>query len=270
MPDVSPDDAKLNFTVADFKEDYWPQLSETDKKLVALFFLRYDHRNLLAWLAEGDGAAFDERAMFPREAWPEAMEKVKAGDEQGRVLPAYFYEFMAEYAALKEVQERLPEDVLSAAYYRYAGTFKNRFTKDWFAFNRNVNNILIALTARKYGFHPVSYLVGDDAVTKALAVSGARDFGLGTELDYMDDVIRIHEMSDPVEKERKLDLLKWEWLENRTFFCYFSVERLFAFLIKLDIIERWTHIDKERGGKVFRSLVEQLKDEVEIPQEFKK
>ena len=29
MPDVSPDDAKLNFTVADFKEDYWPQLSET-------------------------------------------------------------------------------------------------------------------------------------------------------------------------------------------------------------------------------------------------
>ena len=46
MPDVSPDDAKLNFTVADFKEDYWPQLSETDKKLVALFFLRYDHRNL--------------------------------------------------------------------------------------------------------------------------------------------------------------------------------------------------------------------------------
>ena len=86
----------------------------------------------------------------------------------------------------------------------------------------------------------------------------------------MDDVIRIHEMSDPVEKERKLDLLKWEWLEDRTFFCYFSVERLFAFLIKLDIIERWTHIDKEQGGKVFRSLVEQLKNEVEIPQEFKK
>ena len=150
------------------------------------------------------------------------------------------------------------------------GTFKNRFTADWFAFNRNVNNILIALTARKYGFDPAFYLVGDDVVTKALAVSGARDFGLGTELDYMDDVIRIHDMSDPVEKERKLDLLKWEWLEDRTFFCYFSVERLFAFLIKLDIIERWTHIDKERGGKVFRSLVEQLKNEVEIPQEFKK
>lgn len=66
MPDVSPDDAKLNFTVADFKEDYWPQLSETDKKLVALFFLRYDHRNLLAWLPKETGRRSDERAMFPR------------------------------------------------------------------------------------------------------------------------------------------------------------------------------------------------------------
>ena len=52
------------------------------------------------------GARFDERAMFPREAWPEAMEKVKTGDEKAVLLPAYFYEFMAEYASLKEVQER--------------------------------------------------------------------------------------------------------------------------------------------------------------------
>ena len=151
------------------------------------------------------------------------------------------------------------------------GHVQESFYKRWFAFNRNVNNILIALTARKYGFNPVSYLVGDDAGDEGFGCF--REHGISGgygSLDYMDDVIRIHEMSDPVEKERKLDLLKWEWLENRTFFCYFSVERLFAFLIKLDIIERWTHIDKERGGKVFRSLVEQLKDEVEIPQEFKK
>ncbi len=269
MPDVSPDDAKLSFTVRDFKEDWWPELSAADKKTVSLFFLRYDNRNLLAWLADGEGAAFDERAMFPREAWPEAMEKVKTGEEQGRTLPPYLYEFIAEYPALKEAQERLPEDVLSAAYYRHAGSCGNRFAAEWFAFNRNVSNILTALTARKYGFSPAPYLVGDDTVTKALAVSGARDFGLGSELDYVDDVMRIHEAADPTERERKLDLLKWEWLEDRTFFCYFSVERLFALLVKTDIIERWTRIDKEQGGKVFRGMVERLRDEVEVPRDFR-
>lgn len=270
MPDISPDDAKLGFTVADFKENYWPQLSEADQKLIALFFLRYDHRNLLEWLEKGENGVFDDRAMYSREDLAEAVEKVKLGDEQERELPAYFYDFIAAYPELKELQERLPEDVLSASYYRYAGQFKNSFTKDWFVFNKNVNNILIALTARKYGFDAAPYIVGEDETAAALATSGARDFGLGADLDYMEDVMRIHEMTDPVERERKLDLLKWEWLENRTFFCYFSVERLFAFLIKLDIIERWTLIDKEKGGKVFRSLVEQLKNEVEIPQEFKK
>lgn len=270
MPDISPDDAKLGFTVADFKENYWPQLSEADQKLVALFFLQYDHRNLLEWQEKGESGVFDDRAMYSREDLAEAVEKVKLGDEQERGLPAYFYDFIAAYPELKELQERLPEDVLSASYYRYAEQFKSSFTKDWFVFNRNVNNILIALTARKYGFDPAPYIVGGDETALALATSGARDFGLGGDLDYMEDVMRIHEMTDPVERERKLDLLKWEWLENRTFFCYFSVERLFAFLIKLDIIERWTLIDKEKGGKVFRNLVEQLKNEVEIPQEFKK
>ena len=270
MPDISPDDAKLPFTVADFKEEYWPQLSTADKKLVALFFLQYDHRNLLAWLAEGEGAAFDSRAMYSREDLAEAMEQVKVDERQGRKLPPYFYDFMARYAALRDAQECLPEDVLSAAYYRYAEGCKNAFTKGWFAFNRNVNNILIALTARKHGFSPAPYLVGDDAVTKALATSGARDFGIGTELDYLDDVARLHEVADLTERERKLDLLKWEWLEEHAFFCYFSVERLFAFLVKLGIVERWTHIEKERGERVFHELVEHLKDEVEIPQENKK
>ncbi len=75
MPDLSPDDAKLNFTVADFKEDYYPRLSGKDQRLVALFFLQYDHRNLLARLAEGEGAAFDDRGMFGRDDLAEALEK---------------------------------------------------------------------------------------------------------------------------------------------------------------------------------------------------
>ena len=108
MPDLSPDDAKLNFTVADFKEDYYPRLSGKDQRLVALFFLQYDHRNLLARLAEGEGAAFDDRGMFGRDDLAEALEKVKTGDEQGRGLPPYFYEFIASYPTLKEVTEQLP------------------------------------------------------------------------------------------------------------------------------------------------------------------
>ncbi len=271
MPDLSPDDAKPACTVEEFKKEYWPQLSVADRKIVSLFFLKYDHRNLLARLSgTEEEQPFDSRALYTPEDWDEAIRQVKDDDRQSHRLPPYFYDFIASYPELKEVQEHLPEDVLTAGYYRYALTFKNRFIADWFSFNRNVNNILIALTGRKYGFSPAPYIVGDDAVSVALSVSGARDFGLGSELDYIDDVVRIHEMADPVEKERKLDRLKWDWLDEHTFFCYFTVERLFAFLVRLDIIERWTLIDKEKGSKMFRGLIDRLKNEVEIPQESMK
>lgn len=270
MPDISPDDAKLSLTVSDFKANYLPELSKSDRKLINLFFLQYDHRNLLAMLAEGETAPFDERGVYTREELAEAMDQVKMGEEQGRKLPAYFYTFIASYSELKEEGERLPEDVLSSAYYQYAQTCKNKFVASWFTFNLNVNNILVALTARKYGFQASSYLVGQGEVVEALASSGARDFGLSSELDYMDEVMRISEISNAVEKERKQDLLKWDWLDEQTFFHYFSVERLFAFLVKLDIVERWMTIDKERGSAVFRGLIDKLKNEVEIPADFKK
>lgn len=270
MPDIAPDDTKLVFTVADFKAYYLPEMSKKDRELVSLFFLQYDHRNLLAFLEMGDSAPFDDRGVYSAEELAEAVEQVKVGDELGRKLPAYFYDFIASYAELKEQGEPLPEDVLASTYYEYAAKCKNRFVADWFAFNLNVNNILVALTARKYGFPAAPHIVGNGEISKILGTSGARDFGLSSELDYMDEVMRINDAVDAVEKERKQDLLKWNWLDLNTFFHYFSVERLFAFLVKLDILERWMAIDKEKGRKMFRGLIDSLKSEVEIPVDLKR
>lgn len=270
MPDISPDDTKLSFTVSDFKANYLPELSEKDAKLVRLFFLQYDHQNLLEMLAKGENATFDDKGVFTQDELAEAIEKVKLGDELGRKLPSYIYSFISRYADLKEESDKLPEDVLASAYYQYALSCGNHFVKNWFSFNLNVNNILVALSARKYGFNAAPYLVGEGEIVDALATSGARDFGLGSELEYMDELMRINEMDNAMEKERKQDLLKWDWLDEQTFFHYFSVERLFAFLVKLSIVERWMVIDKEKGRAVFRGLIDKLKNEVEIPADYKK
>lgn len=38
LPDLSPEDGKLNYTVANFKSEIYPELSEKDKKLIDLFY----------------------------------------------------------------------------------------------------------------------------------------------------------------------------------------------------------------------------------------
>ena len=61
----------------------------------------------------------------------------------------------------------------------------------------------------------------------------------------------------------------WFWLVDAIFFDYFTVERIFAFLLKLEMIERWISLDKERGNQLFRSIIESLKNDVQIPAEFR-
>ena len=95
------------------------------------------------------------------------------------------------------------------------------------------------------------------------------DFGLSGEVDVFESLVKISEITELVEREKKLDALRWNWMEDAIFFDYFTVERIFAFLLKLEMIERWISLDKERGNQLFRSIIESLKNDVQIPAEFR-
>ena len=151
------------------------------------------------------------------------------------------------------------EDVLSSYYYDYATKCRNSFVAEWFTFNLNVNNILVALAARKYKMNIADAVVGDDEIAEALRTSGARDFGLTGALDYFESVQRLSENSRLQERERQLDDIRWKWLDDNSVFNYFSVEKLFGFLIKLSIIERWMALDAEAGMKRYNEMIAALK-----------
>ena len=42
LPSVSLDDGKLSYTVENFKSELYPSLSDKDKKLIDLFYLKFD------------------------------------------------------------------------------------------------------------------------------------------------------------------------------------------------------------------------------------
>ena len=163
----------------------------------------------------------------------------------------------------------LHEDHLATLYYEYAMKCGNKFVAAWFEFNLNINNILVAFTSRKFKWDIASNIVGNTEVCEALRTSSARDFGLSGEVDVFESLVKISEITELVEREKKLDALRWNWMEDAIFFDYFTVERIFAFLLKLEMIERWISLDKERGNQLFRSIIESLKNDVQIPAEFR-
>lgn len=269
LPELSLEDSKLSYTVADFRTEFYPYLSGEDKKLMDLFYLKFDNANVLKLLKDKD-ASIDLRGNFSAEELMGYISRMKEGDEVSEsVFPSYLSAFISEYFSMSAGDDVLYENRLTALYYAYAMKCKNRFVSSWFAFNLTVNNILAALTARKFKMEVAPLIVGDTEVCEILRTSNARDFGLGSEVEYLEQLVKISETSELLDRERKIDQLRWDWMEEATFFDYFTVERLFVFLQQLEMIERWISLDKEKGSQMFRSMIAALKDEVQIPAEFR-
>lgn len=269
LPELTLEDSKLSYTVADFKTEIYPSLSSSDQKLIDLFYLKFDNANVLK-LLEDKEAGIDKRGNFSQDELNEYIAVIKEGGTvNSKEFPDYLSAFITDYFTAPTENQGLMEDHLAALYYDYAMKSENKFISSWFEFNLTINNILLAFTARKYKWDVAQNIVGNTEVCEALRTSGARDFGLSGEVDFFDQLVKINETAELIEREKKLDSLRWNWMEEATFFDYFTIERLFVFLLQLEMIERWISLDKEKGNQLFRSIIDSLKNEVQIPAEFR-
>ena len=80
LPELTLEDSKLSYTVADFRTELYPALSEDDKKLIDLFYLKFDNANVLKLLKDKD-AAIDPRGNYSSEELAEYISQLKDGDE---------------------------------------------------------------------------------------------------------------------------------------------------------------------------------------------
>lgn len=269
LPDISLDDGKLSYSVSDFKAELYPDLSAQDQKLIDLFYLKFDNTAILKLLKNKD-AVIEDKGNFSAEELLQLIEAVREGDTPDKKYPSYLVNFVSRYLQLSQDEFYRADDLLAALYYSYGMSSNNAFIASWFEFNLNLNNILAALAARKYKLEVSSVIVGATSICEQLRTSNARDFGLNETLEYFEALQRIADIEELVEREKKVDMLKWKWLEDESFFHYFTIERIFVFLMQLEMIERWISLDKEKGNELFRKMIQDLKNEVQIPEEFRK
>ena len=269
LPDVAFDGSKAGYSVEKFREDIMPELSVEDARIVNLSFYRLDNANILLLLRQGAEIELQTLGCFTKEQLLDIISTAKEGDARSKDVPAYMYDFLDYYFENIE-QNMFWEDVLCGYYYNYAVSAPNKFVAQWFEFNRNVNNILVAMAARKYKMSVADAVVGDDDIAEALRTSAARDFGLSDSVEYLEELQRINENGKLLERERQLDNMRWRWLEENSVFNYFTIERLFVFIQKISIVERWAALDAETGMQRYTSMVNELKGSAQISKSEKK
>lgn len=264
LPDVFLDDTEINFSMVDFKKELKDHLKPEDYKLAELLFLPYDNEELLRFLNE-DYENQNDLGTFTMQDF-----EVEFSDEKKGILPSYMYKFV-ELFRDEELSKNITkswENILTEMYFEYVLQTKNNFLQKWFEFNQNLNNILIGYNCRKYNLEAENQLVGENFVTKSILNSNAKDFGLEVELPYVSEINLLVDNENLLAREKGLDQLKWDKVEEITLFDYFTIEVVLAYTIKLDIAYRWLELDEETGRQMFKQIISDLKSGFEFPKEF--
>lgn len=267
LPDISLDGGIKEYSISKLKEECSQVVTNKDSKLLFYFFLKFDCLNLVKLLKDPE-AELIPNGNFTKEQLIDMITSAKEMNFNVHRYPSFMSIFAREYNYNKDKEGWFAEDAISLAYYEYAMKCPNKIISSWFKFNFNITNILTALIARKNGWNVSDYILGDNEVNEMIKTNNTKDFDLQHEYDYVSDLMKIVDEQNPVQKEKSIDAFKWQWLENITIFEVFSIEAVFAYFCKLEMLERWEILDIETGKETFKQIIENLRGEAKVPEEF--
>lgn len=248
-------DAK-GFDAAAIVADVCDELTAADAAQVRLLYGYYDCENLIALRA--GRSAFDPLGNFTREELEEELKAPRRLPEPlARVVRAYA-DPEGEDAETVDTAQRF-ETALFTAYYELCRRRGGRFLAAWLEFDRTLRNVAAAVTARVAGRAVEEAIVGEGDTEQQLRRSSAADFGLRGELPWVDAVIAaVNDEANLVEKEHKIDLIRWNEAVELATFNYFDIDAILSYLVRINIVARWTRLDAARGRELFARLMADL------------
>lgn len=258
LPGLAVTDTHFPFTAKAFLDDIKNKTSIKDVELLRWLYYARDNHNLLNILFTKNSLSHYEGCY--------SMQELKKGIEGNLLLPGYMNDFIFLF---KENKNRFSEAEwevkLIEAYFREAMKTENDFLNQWIEFELNLKNLLLVMCNRKEPL-PFSEIIMDANEMAALMnESPATDFSTQPSIDFMIQVGKIIEIENVIEREKKIDALRWKKLEEMTFFNYFTIEAILSFIIKLMIIERWVMLKQETRKDFLPSILHSFIEKIKMP-----
>lgn len=261
LPSITMEDAKAARDMDAFRRDLEYHIHEDDVELVKLLFLPDDRDNLLnlllhlekPWKTQGNIPSFilEEEVKNPQ-SLPDFMKKfIHAVKEETPLYPDMSW-----------------ENQLTTLFYEYVLSCSNSFVREWFTFELNLNNLQTALYCRKSNIPHEKEIVGFTEVSNIIRQSNASDFGVSRLFPYLDRLFQIYENPDILEREKLVDQMKWNWIDDRNFFHYFDIDVILGYTAKVKIAERWQIMQPELGRDKFQHILDDLEDSFQFSEDF--
>lgn len=255
---------RKGFDAAAIRSEVLEELTAKDRRTVELLYGYYDCENLAARRA-GRAAHNPLGNLTAEEIDAELRQPKLLPEELADVIRA-FADPEGEEAERVDTAQRF-ETALFGAYYARCARSGCRFLREWSEFDRALRNVTAAVTARTLGRAVDEATVGEGEIVEQLRRSSASDFGLRGELGWLDALLAAAgDEQNIVEKEHKIDLIRWNEAEALSTFDYFDINAVAAYLVRVNIVARWSLLDPARGRELFERLMAGLdgKDLIKI------
>ena len=247
------------FDVREIVDEILVELTKSDREAVRLLYAYYDCENIIARRAQRD--RYNQLGNLTVEQIDEVLNQRRYSLLPERV--AKVVKLYVEVDDEERDEEFVPterfEKAVFEAYYEDLAHSKCRFLNGWGEFDRNLRNIAAAVAAREAGRSVADVVVGEGDVVEQLKRSSAADFGLRGELQYIDAVIAaVSDEKNIVEEERKIDAIRWSEAEEIAVFDFFNINFILSYLVKVNIVARWTLLSPEVGREMLNRLMNEL------------
>jgi len=260
LADLIFDSGKVIPDLVEFREELKEALHPSDYYLVSILFLPYDHDNMIAFF-EGKTDKWNIHGNFSPDEFEEEKKLLLTIGRRKDAMPSY----MVEQMALRSGEEQSVDRVftwqkLTEGYINLVMRSGNRFLERWISYDSDIRNIFALLNAREMGLDAARYIVGGSNLARELltAFSSGKELAIPLEPDYVPVIFRIATENEFLERERKIDLERWAYIDSITLFEYFTIDLILGYLIKYMMVLRWKQLDPVTGESMLRKLIDQM------------
>ncbi|MBL8028166.1 MAG: DUF2764 family protein [Fibrobacteres bacterium] len=255
LPGITIDESRSLPSFKTLTDDILPLLSEEDAVSLKLIRTESDIKNLIRILDKVD-RPFDNNGNLSEEALEASIKDTSA-------LPACMQRIITSHKESSSAQLGLaPDDEASAEYFNELFSSSDPFIKAYSKFEFIMRNVLAGIAARNFKIPVENVIVGNDSISDTIRKSGSPDFGLSAEYPWVNKLITLP-ADDPIESEKRIDLLRWSVMDELSAFDGFGSAVVFVFALKLRSAERWKALVPEVGRALTEKLVSETRTRLE-------
>ena len=153
------------------------------------------------------------------------------------------------------IEDGFNKEKIGLEFYKEALAHSSAFIREFFQFDLNVRNAKVRYLNQALGRDPQKDVL-------SMADPDAEELGIEVEEPEFKEEARLQailESKDILARERGIDDLYWDKIDEITLFDYLNFSKILGMVVKMMIIRRWLILDEERGREMFKRRVDEVR-----------